>query len=153
MSINYTAPGFEPTTFQHEVSHITTRPFLPSCMCCYINSMAALHRLTIALGHVLKHASPTRPLCEKNYYLQSKRPAYGREHSLWIQPLWLCLINNRFTCSTKSKPVKLEVSDTSPYEGSECSLPIDSSAQGGTFSLNLQVPKFKLGCVSVLGYF
>jgi len=33
-----------------------------------------------------------------------------REHSL--QLLYLCLINNRFTCLAKSKPVKQEVSHT-----------------------------------------
>ena len=29
-----------------------------------------------------------------------------------IQLLWLCWVNNRFTCSVKSKPVKQEVSHT-----------------------------------------
>ena len=35
MSIQYTAPGFEPRPLEHELSPITTRPGLPSYDCSY----------------------------------------------------------------------------------------------------------------------
>ena len=45
---------------------------------------------------------------------------------LLFQLLCLCCIRYRFTSLVESKPVKQEVSHTSPYKVSECSLPNDN---------------------------
>ena len=53
----------------------------------------------------------------------------GKYHcmaDLLFQLLCLCCIRYRFTSLVESKPVKQEVSHTSPYKVSECSLPNDN---------------------------